>query len=228
MSDTARGMRVTIRKDGPYLVSGRVPMANLAIRVDDRGESTEWGEGERYPLQEQYALCRCGHSATKPFCDAAHKRIGFDGTETASRRPYLEEARRIDGPSISLTDAESLCAYGRFCDAQGTAWRRATEAGREAAEVVKRESRNCPGGRLVAWENAAPLEPEYAPSIGLVEDPALGVSGGILVRGGIELVGADGARYETRNRMALCRCGASRNKPFCDGSHAEVKFRDDL
>jgi hypothetical protein len=94
---------------------------------------------------------------------------------------------------------------------------------------VKRESQNCPGGRLVAWRGDAKqaIEPNYPPSIGLVEDAAEGVSGGILVRGGIQLVAADGFFYEVRNRIALCRCGASRNKPFCDGSHAAVKFRDD-
>lgn len=40
------------------------------------------------------------------------------------------------------------------------------------------------------------------------------------------MVPADGFRYEVRNRVILCRCGASRNKPFCDGTHAPVKFKD--
>jgi len=223
------GMKVTVRKDGPYIVSGGVPMARLFIRTNEHGESVEWADGDRYRVEPQYALCRCGRSRNKPYCDAMHKKIAFDGTETASRRPYAEDARRIDGPELSLTDVESLCAFGRFCDAQGTAWERARQPGAESVEVVMRQTRNCPGGRLVAWDRAtgAPLEPAYAPSIGLVEDPARGVSGGILLRGGIELVGADGFHYEIRNRMALCRCGASKNKPFCDGSHAEVKFPDD-
>ena len=60
------------------------------------------------------------------------------------------------------------------------------------------------------------------------QDPAEGVSGGLWVRGGITVESADGFRYETRNRVTLCRCGASRNKPFCDGSHAEVRFTDGL
>jgi CDGSH-type Zn-finger protein len=48
------------------------------------------------------------------------------------------------------------------------------------------------------------------------------------VRGGIPVVGADGVTYEVRNRQALCRCGASSNKPFCDGSHASIGFKDRL
>jgi CDGSH-type Zn-finger protein len=45
------------------------------------------------------------------------------------------------------------------------------------------------------------------------------------VRGGIAVVSADGEQYEVRNRMTLCRCGASSNKPFCDGTHASIKFQ---
>ena len=42
----------------------------------------------------------------------------------------------------------------------------------------------------------------------------------------MEVVGADGKAYEVRNRMTLCRCGESSNKPFCDGTHASMKFSD--
>jgi hypothetical protein len=80
---------------------------------------------------------------------------------------------------------------------------------------------------LVAWDKSrgAAIEPELAPSIGLVEDPAEGCSGPLWLRGGIAVVSADGEEYEVRNRMTLCRCGGSRNKPFCDGTHAAIKFQ---
>ena len=58
--------------------------------------------------------------------------------------------------------------------------------------------------------------------------PGPGVSGPLYVRGGIPLVGADGTEYELRNRYALCRCGASRNKPFCDAMHVTVGYEDGL
>ena len=58
----------------------------------------------------------------------------------------------------------------------------------------------------------------------LEDDPVLGP----VVRGGIPITAADGFQYELRNRVALCRCGASQNKPFCDGTHAQIKFRDGL
>jgi len=50
--------------------------------------------------------------------------------------------------------------------------------------------------------------------------------GGIWLRGGIAVTAADGTPYPVRNRVVLCRCGASSNKPFCDGSHATIGFAD--
>ena len=100
----------------------------------------------------------------------------------------------------------------------------------EKVALVIDESSMCPSGRYVAVEKAArrAIEPELPASIGFVEDPTLGVSGPIWVRGGIQVEGADGFEYEVRNRMTLCRCGESKNKPFCDGSHVECTFKDGL
>jgi hypothetical protein len=72
------------------------------------------------------------------------------------------------------------------------------------------------------------LEPALERSIGLVEDPAQGASGPLWVRGGIPVTGADGHAYEVRNRMALCRCGLSSNKPFCDGTHVSAHWKDGI
>src|SRR5713226_10695678 len=96
-------------------------------------------------------------------------------------------------------------------------------------DMVKHEAGHCPGGRLVAWDKSPrqPYEPEFEPSLGLVEDPQLGVSGPIWVRGGIRVESADGTPYEIRNRVALCRCGGSANKPFCDGTHASIHCSDE-
>jgi hypothetical protein len=72
----------------------------------------------------------------------------------------------------------------------------------------------------VDLETGEDIEPVFEPSIGLVEDTARGVSGPLWVRGGIPIVAADGETYEVRNRVTLCRCGRSSNKPYCDGAHA--------
>jgi len=223
----ATTVTVQIVKDGPYKVSGNLRLTEQSIGTNAAGESVTWVEGATIPTPEQYALCRCGASATKPFCDGSHAEAHFDGTETASRVSYQDQAKVIRGPTMSLTDAESLCAFARFCDPRGQVWNLVLQTdAAEASRDFVQEAGDCPSGRLVAWDNATgrAIEPTHTPSIGLIEDPAKGCSGPIWLRGGVQIVGSDGFEYEVRNRVTLCRCGASQNKPFCDGTHAAIQF----
>jgi CDGSH-type Zn-finger protein len=223
-------LEIRVTKDGPYLVSDNLPLAKVTISANEDGESVRYEWGKPFKPQRQYALCRCGHSGSKPYCDGTHAKIGFEGTETASRKPYREQAKLIEGPVLSLTDAESLCAFARFCDPNGQVWRLVEETDHaKAKQDFVRQTCDCPSGRLVAWDNETgkPIEPKLEPSLGLIEDPVEQCSGPIWVRGGIQVIAADGFRYEIRNRVTLCRCGASKNKPFCDGTHAAIKFRDE-
>jgi CDGSH-type Zn-finger protein len=222
-------VKVVVTKDGPYMVSGSVPLAKQTIVSDAAGDSQEWRAGESLPAQASYALCRCGHSKNKPYCDGTHAKVRFDGTETASREPYLQQAQLTEGPTLSLTDAEALCAFARFCDPNGQVWNQVEQTDDpRVSKMFVRQVNNCPSGRLVAWDRATgkPVEHTLPVSIGIIEDPVEKVSGPLWLRGGIPLVAADGTVYEVRNRVTVCRCGASKNKPFCDGSHAAVKFHD--
>ena len=107
--------KIVIKKDGPYIVSGNIPLAKEFSLVGESGQPETWEQGESYPQQEAYALCRCGKSKTKPFCDHSHEKSYFDGTERASKETYLEQAEVLDGPELELTDAEVLCSLARFC-----------------------------------------------------------------------------------------------------------------
>ncbi len=227
MSEKSK-VRVTVTENGPYLVAGAVPLARQTIATDAQGGSENWVEGPAIATRANYALCRCGGSKTKPFCDGTHVEIGFDGAETASREPYLDQAKVYDGPALRLTDAEGLCAFGRFCDPHGQVWNEVAAAeSHHARAAFVHQVNNCPAGRLVAWDKASgpPLEQPLPVSIGLVEDPEQQCSGPLWLRGAIPVIAADGFAYEVRNRVTLCRCGQSNNKPFCDGTHAAVKFR---
>ena len=214
--------KIEVTKDGPYLVSGNLPLSEQWIVTNDEGDSLDYREGKKFPAQAQYALCRCGQSASKPFCDGTHTKVRFDGAETASHQPYIEQAETIEGPAMTLTDQENLCAFARFCDPKGRIWNLVTQDSPEAQEIAKQEAANCPAGRLVVWDKKTgkPIEPKFEPALGLIEDTEKKVGGPIWVRGGIPVVSADGKTYEIRNRMTLCRCGKSNNKPFCDGNHA--------
>src|SRR5580700_9844089 len=129
MSKSKPEISVTVSRDGPYLVTGRVPLATQTIVADSEGGSESWAEGDPHRVPQRYALCRCGRSEKKPFCDGTHTKIGFDGTETASRDTYLDKARMFDGPSLALSDNERLCAFGRFCDAHGKVWNQVERSG---------------------------------------------------------------------------------------------------
>jgi CDGSH-type Zn-finger protein len=224
-------LKIVVTRDGPYEVYGPLPLMLQTIVADDEGTSREWQDGRRLTTESNYVLCRCGQSSHKPFCDGTHLTVGFDGTETASLDRYLTQAEELDGPTMALTDAGILCAYARFCDADGSIWAQVEESDDPAkAEMAKKEAARCPSGRLVIWtgEPPAAFEPELEQSIGLVEDPAEGVSGPLWVRGGVLVESQDGMPYEVRNRVTLCRCGASSNKPFCNGAHASISFKDGL
>ncbi|MGA2198343.1 MAG: CDGSH iron-sulfur domain-containing protein [Nitrososphaerales archaeon] len=223
--------RIVVSKDGPYLVSGNVPLKMQIISPNDEGFSWDWKEGKSFESEAKYDLCRCGQSKNKPFCDDSHLKAKFDGTETAGRRPFMRQAEVFDGPGLALSDVEELCAFARFCDPGGKIWGLVGQSDDpEARELAIREANHCPSGRLVVQdkETGKEVENKLPPSIGLVEDPALGCSGPLWVMGGIRIESSDGTPYEVRNRVALCRCGASVNKPFCNGNHASIRFRDGL
>ena len=62
---------IKIRPNGPYLVSGPIDLTD----ADGNPVSTEG--------KATVALCRCGGSVSKPFCDGTHSKIGFDAAEKA-------------------------------------------------------------------------------------------------------------------------------------------------
>jgi len=217
--------RIKILKDGPYMLTGDTCMSVKIIRPS--GNSYEWEDGGEIAHRDPSILCRCGASDKPPFCDGSHKKIKFDGTETASRDLYKNRAVCINGAEVDMLD-DNRCALARFCHREkGDAWELAADGGDDnRCETISAAS-ECPSGRLTAvTKDGKVIEPELCKSIEIIQDPEMDVSGGIYVKGGIRLESADGYEYEARNRVVLCRCGKSKDKPFCDGSHIDEKFKD--
>lgn len=218
--------RIIVTKDGPYRVEGGVPLLRTAIVQTERGEPIAWDEGPEFETPgEVYELCRCGRSSTKPFCDKTHERIPFDGTETADRGPIAERREAWEGEANHvLYDDLSLCTHAGFCrNVRTGVWEMVEEADDpevrgEFGAMVQR----CPSGRLsfAVLPDPEPVEPTFEPSVGVEPDASY------WIRGGIPVVSDDETPYEVRNRQTLCRCGQSRNKPFCDGSHKQYGFDD--
>lgn len=152
------------RKDGG---DDEAPDARNVARVDPRGPvfvrgriRLELPNGEVFN-ETRLALCRCGASDDKPFCDGSHLEIGFD-------------------------DAGAIR-----------------------------------GGRLVPAEEAG-VEQDAASAVTFACAP----DGPMLVKGPLRVVGTDGSVAEGV-KGALCRCGHSETRPFCDGSHRDVGFEAD-
>ena len=216
-------MYVKVTLNGPYEVSGTIPLNRAIIVPDGEGVSERWEKGESYDTGngESYFLCRCGHSKNRPFCDGTHATDGFAGTEVAGRRRYEDGAKLYEGAGLDLLDNERLCVIARFCDRAGQIWcLMGYSDDPEVRKLVTAEACNCPGGRLtIVTRDGREIEPELKREISLVEDPVQDFRGPLWVKGGVEIVGSDGQGYQVRNRVALCRCGETRNMPFCDGSH---------
>ena len=148
--------RIRLSRNGPYLVV-----------IDDLTNS----KGERLQGWNGVALCRCGASRRKPFCDGSHIRIGF-----SDERPDLAPEKLGDD--------------------------------RDAVAVVTRDDPQRAGEAL-------------APSIRIARNGPYEVQG-------CEVDTENWSESASRERFALCRCGGSRNKPFCDGAHRRIGFQDDL
>ena len=221
---------IEVIANGPYRVRGTPPLYIETIVANSEGQSWTYRQGRAFPVKDGTTLCRCGQSKKKPYCDGSHVDAGVDLTETASFEPLLKGATEIDGPVISLTDNEKFCAFARFCDNGQRIWNEVQLAGAEHVKLATYMAHQCPSGRLMVWNNDTrePIESAIPASLSLIEDEAAGVSGPLFLRGGIRVQSASGRSYEVRNRQTLCRCGVSSNKPFCDGSHASIKFKDDL
>jgi len=132
------GVTITVRKNGPYIVSGTVEVRDA--------------DGNVYPAKETVALCRCGASTNKPFCDRSHAKVGFadQGTLRAPEKPA------------------AVAAAGRL------------------------QIRVRPNGPL-------------------------------MLTGPLTVIGTNG-RSAFSETTFLCRCGASHNKPYCDGAHMRIGF----
>ena len=224
--------KITILEKGPYLVYGQPPLTTQHIVPNELGESWRFEEGKHFQTdKEPTSLCRCGASKNKPYCDGSHLSHKWKPKLTARPEALLDNVEITSGDELTLTDNPQYCAFARFCDAGGGVWA-ATETSFDdtSRRQAIRQASLCPSGRLMVWGNGSdmPFERQYEPSLGLIEDDALHVSGGLWVRGGIRICRENGTSYEIRNRSVLCRCGESANKPYCDGSHASLHWRDEI
>ena len=208
--------KIKVSKNGPYLVSGNLPINEDIVEYDKDDNPLKTKKGKLIS-DKDCALCRCGQSGNKPFCDGTHALVNFDGTENPeAKEEYENQVEILDGPDLILKDAPHLCAGAGFCHRAGGTWNLTQNSDNpRAKKTAIEEACCCPSGRLVACDKKTgkPIEPKFDQSIGIPD------GGPFAVKGGVSIESGDGSVYSTRNRVTLCRCGKSKNKPYCDGSH---------
>ena len=206
----ATDVKITPLKDGPLLVTGLTRLSNSKGALE---------------AQPKTALCRCGASKRKPFCDGSHTAAGFSGAKLDTRT----EDRRDSyvGREITVHDNRGTCSHAGLCTGGLPAvWRMKEEPWIDpdgaAAEEIMRVIESCPSGALrYTRDGVEGGDVEREAAIHVAKD------GPFEVVGGPELVGETFGIGVSREHFALCRCGGSKNKPFCDGSHWSLEFKDE-
>ena len=214
--------RIHVAKNGPYLVTN-------ARRVLD-------GLGIETATTPLTALCRCGRSERKPFCDGTHARIGFTDAKDPDRVP--DQRDTYVGQQVTVLDNRGICQHSGYCtDRLSTVFHSGEEpfvtpSGGRMDEII-RAVRDCPSGALSYAVDGREAREETdhhgirEPTITVTANGPYRITGGIVLS---DHTGAEHPRAEgaSREHYALCRCGHSRNKPFCSGAHYYVDFRDPI
>ena len=207
----SRTPTVECKPNGPYVVKDLDQLRNSS--------------GEAIATQPVIALCRCGGSARKPFCDGTHRNNGFSSARQADAA--ADRLDRYAGARITIHDNRSICAHAGHCtDRLASVFKYGSEPWIDpdgaSVEAIVEAIGKCPSGALsYAIEGSNPPRVPRDPAITVTKNGPYAVAGGVRLS---DPAWAAGASTET---YTLCRCGASRNKPFCDGSHWSAGFNDE-
>jgi len=201
---------ITPTPDGPYLVKDLENFANQNGPIE---------------TMNTLALCRCGGSANKPFCDGTHAKIGFSSAKLDGR--IEDKLENYESEQITIHDNRGICAHaGRCTDGLPSVFRLKQEPWIDVNAVGSEEIiaviGNCPSGALsYSVEGVEHRNREGGPAIFVAPN------GPYVVSGGPDLPETPRGEGASTEHFTLCRCGGSKNKPFCDGTHWHIKFKDD-
>jgi CDGSH-type Zn-finger protein len=181
-------------------------------------------EGKDLDVEPVMALCRCGGSKHKPYCDGSHHKVRFSGTKSPDRvKDRIVEYR---GRDITILDNRGVCAHDKACvrnlpsvfSDEKKIW---IDPNGASAEEIIETIKKCPSGALSYKIGEVRYQDVERPPLVRVEK-----DGPLKVEGYIELKDDRGSRPESREHYTLCRCGQSKNKPYCDGTHITTQFKD--
>jgi CDGSH-type Zn-finger protein len=188
------------------------------------------------------ALCRCGASKNKPFCDGTHATIGFSSENKGTEKDASGEEKKVIkdkrkdyiGKKITVHDNRRICSHAAECvNSLPSVFRLNAKPwidpdGAIVEEIIN-TIRKCPSGAVSYSIDGIEHRDQND------RNPMVTVSkdGPYIITGGIDLIGGDANNTiqfgdgASKEHYTLCRCGASNNKPFCDGMHNVINFKDD-
>lgn len=209
MSDQA--IEIEVLEDSPIIVKGLKTLKN--------------SKSENLEVSDTIALCRCGKSANKPFCDGTHKKADFSGKREIDKP--LHKEREYAGKEVSVYDNRVICSHAAECVKNlpqvfrlgERPWVAPDNASvKEVIEVV----RKCPSGAL-----SHSIDGEHVRDFDHKSEITIAKNGPYNMTGDIQINLEENLQPPTQEHYSLCRCGASKNKPYCDGSHSEINFKDE-
>jgi len=185
--------------------------------------SLKGSDGQALANKSVMALCRCGASKTKPFCDGSHAEIGFDSAHSGDRSK--DGILLYEGKEATIHYNRVLCSHAAECgrrqkaafDSSRKPWIITDNAPVDGLEEVVKA---CPSGALRL------SRPGEAPTLSQPDLKGITIEkNGPYRVAGVPLEAADLAKGANPAKYVLCRCGASKNKPFCDGSHYDIGWK---
>lgn len=209
--------RIACLPNGPYyLLNDPVPREVPHLQTS-RGDPCSTVDG--------VALCRCGGSGNKPFCDGTHGKNGFSDAKQPERT--ADACATYAGKQITIHDNRGICAHAGYCtDTLAAVFKLGEEPWIDpdgaSSQAIIDAILKCPSGALsYSLDDVEYRDRDREPMVTVTPNGPYAVSGGV------ELLDQSFGEGASTEHYTLCRCGASLNKPFCDGSHWRVGFKDD-
>jgi len=209
--------KIACLPNGPYYLLNDLIPKTIPNLQDAKGDPCATVTG--------VALCRCGGSNNKPFCDGTHGKNGF--TDKKHTDGNIDKRDNYVGPRITIHDNRGICAHAGYCtDKLKSVFRLGKEPwidpeGASVEEIID-TIKQCPSGALSYTVDGTEFRDQDRPSMVKVTK-----NGPYAVIGGVELLDQPMGEGASLEHYTLCRCGGSKNKPFCDGTHWHIGFSDD-
>lgn len=209
--------KITAFENGPFLIQNIEKLVN-------------W-KGEELACTSETYLCRCGGSADKPYCDKTHETNGF--VSENKEKELHNKTIEYKGKAITIYDDRNICSHRGYCRVElptvfmkGKPW---INPDGDTVEKIIAICEKCPSGALsyaLPESDRKQGAEDEIPTVRLAERH-FGYHGPYDVSGKIEMAGQRSREPESPVKATLCRCGHSKNKPYCDGEHYDHQFEDE-